>query len=157
MHPQRRFLGKAPSGASQRHLAKTLLALLPAPHQHLQVFVPSTATHLTHHHWPGMDTDAYRQLFPFFLFQARVGRHGNGLDNPHTCMQGTLGIVFVGYQPAEIDAQAIPEVSGHLLFKLVDNSGGGCPVGTDHRTQDFRVERLEACRGVGKIENITLR
>src|SRR6266498_5427936 len=81
-------------------------------------------------------------------FQARVERHRNGLDNPHTRMQGTLGIVFVGYRPAEIDEQAIPEVLGHMPFKLVDDFGGGCLIGTDRLTQDFRVELLGELRGV---------
>lgn len=66
-------------------------------------------------------------------------------------MQGTLGIVFVSCRPAEIDAQAIPEVLGHMPFKLGDDFGGGCLIGTDHLTQDFRGELLGECRGVGEV------
>jgi hypothetical protein len=60
-----------------------------------------------------MDADAHRQFSPFSLLQASVERHGNGLDNPHTRMQDTLGIIFVSYWRAEREAQVIPAVLGH--------------------------------------------
>ena len=31
------------------------------------------------------------------------------------------------------------------------NCGGSCLMGTDHPTQDFRVEQLGECRGVGEV------
>jgi hypothetical protein len=116
-----------------------------------QVLVPSATTHLTHHHWPGMDAKTHRELYPFFLFQARIECRRNGLDNTQTGMQGTLGVVFMRRWPAKVDQQAVSEILGHMAFVLVDDVSGGLLIGADHFTQLFRIELLGEGGRVGEI------
>ena len=46
-----------------------------------ELLLMPTTTHLPDHHWSGMDTETYSQLYVLVLFQVWIEHCGNGLDN----------------------------------------------------------------------------
>ena len=96
-----------------------------------QLFLPRTATHLTHHHEPGMAPQAHGQLHPPLLPQAGI-ELAHGLDHAQPGAHGPLGIVFVCQRIAKVDQQAIAEILGDMALKAGDHLGAGVLIGPHH-------------------------
>ena len=104
-----------------------------------QLFLPRAASHLTHHHQPGMDAQAHGQVHPSLLRQAGI-ELAHGLDDAQPGPHRPLGVVFVRLGIAKVDQQAIAEILGDVAVKAVDHLGAGVLVGAHHLAQVFRVQ-----------------
>ena len=114
-----------------------------------QALGPVAATHLAHHHQPGMDAHPHSQAYAMVAHQVRVPG-ADGLDNPQAGMHGPRGIVFMRLRIAKIHQQPVTEILRNMSGKALDDCRTGGLVGVDDLAQVFRVEppsqRVESAR-----------
>lgn len=111
----------------------------------------STAAHLAHHHWAGMDADAHCHPYAFVPLQARIQGGSDGFNNAEPGVHGSRCIVFMRHRPAEVDQEPIAEILGDIPVKLVNHLGGGSLIGANDLAQVFGIEQL---RQLGRIRQI---
>src|SRR5262249_36378501 len=106
--------------------------------------------HLPHYDEPGMDPQAYGQVYPSlarlcrrraqpFLLQAGV-ELPQGLHDAQPGPHGALRVIFMRQGVAKVDEQSIAEILRDMSLKARDYLGTGLLIGPHHLTQVFRVK-----------------
>ena len=81
-----------------------------------QLLLPGASAHLTHHHEPGMDPQAYGQCHTPILLQADI-ELAQGLDHAQPGPHRPLRVIFVRQRIAEVDEQAIAKILRDMSSK----------------------------------------
>jgi hypothetical protein len=115
-----------------------------------ELFLPGTAAYLSHHHQPGMAPQAYGEVHPVLLPQARV-ELSDGLDHPEAGPHSPLGIVFVCQGVPEVDQQAIAEILGDMPLKAGDDLGASLLIGAHHLPEVFGIKLAGQHRRVDEV------